>query len=57
MSRLATRITDKRVLGLIRRYLTSGVMINGIVVSASEGTPQGSPLWRVLFNIVLDELD
>ena len=41
MSRLATRITDKRVLGLIRRYLTAGVMIDGIVFSASEGTPQG----------------
>ena len=57
MSRLATRITDKRVLGLIRRYLTAGVMIDGIVVSASEGTPQGGPLSPVLSNIVLDELD
>ncbi len=41
MSRLASRIKDKRVLGLIRRYLTAGVMIDGIVFFATEGTPRG----------------
>jgi retron-type reverse transcriptase len=35
---------DKRVLKLIRSYLTVGVMIDGVVVSAAEGTPQGGPL-------------
>ncbi|EGD49877.1 RNA-directed DNA polymerase (Reverse transcriptase), partial [Thermoanaerobacter ethanolicus JW 200] len=43
--------------GLIRRYLESGVMINGIKVSTEEGTPQGGPLSPLLANIMLDELD
>ncbi|WP_129545144.1 group II intron reverse transcriptase/maturase [Thermoanaerobacter ethanolicus] len=42
---------------LIRRYLESGVMINGIKVSTEEGTPQGGPLSPLLANIMLDELD
>ncbi len=42
MSRLATRIRDKRVLKLIRRYLTAGTMIGGLVSPGIEGTPQGN---------------
>jgi len=57
MSRLATKIADKRVLKLIRRFLQSGVMIDGLVKPAKEGTPQGGPLSPLLSNIVLDELD
>jgi len=57
MSRLATRVHDKRVLKLIRKFLTSGVMIGGLVQPANEGTPQGGPLSPLLSNIVLDELD
>jgi len=57
MSRLATRVKDKRVLGLIRRFLRSGVMIGGLVSPTPEGTPQGGPLSPLLSNIVLDELD
>lgn len=57
MARLATRIKDKRVLLLIRRFLTSGVMIGGLVEPTEEGTPQGGPLSPLLSNIVLDELD
>jgi group II intron reverse transcriptase/maturase len=57
MSRLATKIKDKRVLKLIRRYLNAGTMINGVVTYADEGTPQGGPLSPLLSNIVLDELD
>ena len=57
MSRLATRIKDKRVLRLIRAFLTSGVMIGGLVSPTNEGTPQGGPLSPLLSNIVLDELD
>ena len=57
MSRLATKIRDKRVLRLIRRYLTAGTMIDGIVCHSDEGTPQGGPLSPLLSNIVLDELD
>ena len=44
MSRLATKIQDKRVLKLIRRYLTAGTMIDGVINYSDEGTPQGGPL-------------
>ncbi|MBZ5554031.1 MAG: hypothetical protein LAO21_15050 [Acidobacteriia bacterium] len=44
MSRLARRIKDKRVLRLVRRYLQAGMMLGGIVMARSEGTPQGGPL-------------
>lgn len=57
MSRLATRIKDKRVLGLIRRYLEAGVMAHGVVVERWEGTPQGGPLSPLLANVLLDEVD
>lgn len=57
MSTLAKKISDKPLLKLIRRYLQSGVMINGVVYDTDEGTPQGGPLSPLLSNIVLDELD
>jgi len=57
MARLAERVTDRRVLGLIRSFLTAGVMDEGVVVASEEGTPQGGPLSPLLSNIVLDELD
>jgi RNA-directed DNA polymerase len=57
MSRLARRVSDKRVLGLIRRYLQAGMMTGGIVSQRVEGTPQGGPLSPLLSNILLDELD
>jgi group II intron reverse transcriptase/maturase len=57
MSRLAIRIRDKRVLKLIRRYLTAGTMAGGLVSPGTEGTTQGGPLSPLLSNIVLDELD
>ena len=57
MGRLARRISDKRILRLIRRYLQAGVMLNGVVQERNEGTPQGGPLSPLLSNILLDELD
>ena len=57
LSRLATRIKDKRVLKLIRKFLESGMMIGGLVSATKEGVPQGGPLSPLLSNIVLDELD
>ena len=57
MSRLARRISDKRVLGLIRRYLQAGMMTGGVVSPRAEGTPQGGPLSPLLSNLLLDELD
>jgi RNA-directed DNA polymerase len=57
MSRLARKVKDKRVLGLIRRYLQAGVMEGGLVCQRREGTPQGGPLSPLLSNILLDDLD
>jgi group II intron reverse transcriptase/maturase len=57
MGRLAKRIDDKRMLGLIRRYLQAGIMVNGVVVEREEGTPQGGPLSPLLANVLLDEVD
>jgi group II intron reverse transcriptase/maturase len=57
MGRLAKRIADVRVLGLIRRYLEAGVMVNGVVTERYEGTPQGGPLSPLLANVLLDEVD
>jgi len=57
MRTLSQRITDSRVLQLIRRYLQAGVMERGLVSPNTEGTPQGGPLSPLLSNIVLDELD
>lgn len=57
MSRLARRIGDARVLGLIRRFLQAGMMEAGLVRPRVEGTPQGGPLSPLLSNIMLDDLD
>ena len=57
MGELAKRITDKRVLKVIRAYLNAGVMESGLVSAIEEGTPQGGPLSPLLSNIVLNELD
>lgn len=57
MSKLSKDISDKQVLRLIRRYLQSGIMIDGVVHQPREGTPQGGNLSPILSNIVLDELD
>lgn len=57
MGRLEKRIGDKRMLGLIRRYLAAGIMANGVVMERYEGTPQGGPLSPLLANVLLDEVD
>jgi len=57
MSRVTRRIEDKRLLRLIRRYLTSGMMIGGVVSPRTAGTPQGGPLSPLLSNVLLDDFD
>lgn len=57
MGLLARDINDKALLGLIRRYLQSGILMDGLTGKRTEGTPQGSPLSPLLSNIVLNELD
>ena len=57
MARVARVVPDKQVLKLIRAYLESGVMLNGIVMETEEGTPQGGPLSPLLSNIMLNDLD
>ena len=57
MGRLQKRIGDAGVLRLIRAYLNSGILQDGIVVSRYQGTPQGGPLSPLLANVLLDEVD
>lgn len=57
MGLLTKKITDKRTLKLLRSYLNSGIMEDGVVIPRTEGTPQGSPVSPLMSNIVLNELD
>lgn len=57
MATIAKKVADKRVLRLIRGYLTAGIMVGGVTSARTEGTPQGSPLSPLLSNIMLAALD
>jgi RNA-directed DNA polymerase len=57
LAKIAERVSDKRMLKLIRAFLRAGVMEGGLVSPVDEGTPQGGPLSPLLSNIVLDEFD
>ena len=57
MSLVAKRESDKRLLKLIRSFLTAGIMEGGLVTRNEEGTPQGGPLSPLLSNLMLDVLD
>ena len=57
IGRLHKRIEDAGVIRLIRAYLNSGIMNDGVVVQRDQGTPQGGPLSPLLANVMLDEVD
>jgi RNA-directed DNA polymerase len=57
LAKIAERVSDQRLLKLIRAFLRAGVMEGGLVSPVDEGTPQGGPLSPLLSNIVLDEFD
>ena len=57
IDRLQKRIGDVGVIQLIRSYLNSGIMVNGVVQEREKGTPQGGPLSPLLANVLLDEVD
>jgi RNA-directed DNA polymerase len=57
MGLVAKRVADKRILKLIRGFLTAGVLTDGLVSATEEGTPQGGPLSPLLSNLMLDVLD
>jgi len=57
IDRLRKRIDDAGVIRLIRAYLNSGIMSDGVVQERYQGTPQGGPLSPLLANVLLDEVD
>ncbi len=57
MERISRKVSDKRLLRLIRKYLGAGVLDGEIVKPSSIGTPQGGPLSPLLANIILDDFD
>ncbi len=57
IDRLQKRIEDAGVIRLIRAYLNSGIMSDGVVQERYQGTPQGGPLSPLLANVLLDEVD
>ncbi|MER9294797.1 reverse transcriptase domain-containing protein [Mesorhizobium sp. M0510] len=57
MARVAARVSDKRVLKLIRAFLNARVMEDDLVRPVDEGTPQGGPLSPLVSNLLLDDLD
>ena len=54
---LRRNVKDERVIQMVKRYLKSGVMENGVVMETTEGSPQGGNLSPLLANVYLNEFD
>ena len=54
---LRETVKDERVIQLIKKFLKSGVMENGVKIATTEGSPQGGPLSPLLANVYLNEFD
>ena len=54
---LRRNVKDERVIQMVKRYLKSGVMENGVVIETTEGSPQGGNLSPLLANVYLNEFD
>jgi group II intron reverse transcriptase/maturase len=57
IDRLRKRVPDTGIIRLVRAYLNSGIMSEGVVMERYQGTPQGGPLSPLLANVMLDEVD
>jgi RNA-directed DNA polymerase len=57
IDRLGKRIGDAGIIRLVRAYLNSGILMDGVVQERVLGTPQGGPLSPLLANVLLDEVD
>jgi RNA-directed DNA polymerase len=57
IDRLRKRVPDEGIIRLVRAYLNSGIMSDGVVQERQQGTPQGGPLSPLLANVLLDEVD
>ena len=55
MALVTREVKDKRVLKLIRAYLNSRVMINGVVMETNKGCSQGGSLSPLSSNIMFNE--
>ena len=57
MGLVAKRVADRRIVRLVRGFLTAGVLADGLIGPTDEGTPQGGPLSPLLSDPMLDVLD
>lgn len=57
MGMVREKVQDKGVLDLIKKFLKSGIMVNGVKFETEDGSPQGGPLSPLLSNIYLNAFD